>query len=177
MKNKFTLILCVLLIFGSVGMAFGQAPANLVRNGDFAKVAKEWPNWPSDWAPTWKGGDGYESVKTENGRFIGYAENTYSFTLSQNITGLAKGTYTLAADFRLNPDSVVENIVMNVYAGTTLLKSRSVRAELFAVPRETDVKFELTGIAVSTPVVRIEFAGTNIKKYIGIDNVVFTKVK
>ena len=175
MKSKLTLILCVLFFFGSFAAVFAQTDNNLVRNGDFANVAREWPNWPTNWQPTWRGGDGYEPIKTENGRFIGWAENTYSFTLSQSVTGLTAGTYTLAADFRLNPDSTAENIVMNVYSGTTLLATRNVRAELFAQPRETDVRFELTGIRVSTAAVRIEFAGTNILKYIGIDNVVFTR--
>ena len=186
MKSRFTLILCVLLILGSVGAVFAQtAPkpqvTNLVKNGDFEKCAREWPNWPTDWRITFKGGDGYEPVKTEakapdtNHRFIGWAEKVYNFTLSQNITGLTAGKYTLAADFRLNPDSVVEDIVMRVYSGSTLLKSRSVRAELFAADRETDVRFELTDIQVTGAAVRIEFAGTNILKYIGIDNVAFFK--
>jgi len=184
MKNKLTLILCVLLIFGSMGMVFAQtAPAapNLVKNGDFERFSKEWPNWPNDWSIKWKGGDGYEPVKTEvkapdtNRRFIGWAEKIYNFTLSQNVTGITAGKYNLSADFRLNPDSVVEDITMSVYSGTTLLKTRSVRAELMAAPRETDVKLKLTDIQVSTPVVRIEFTGTNILKYIGIDNVVFSK--
>ena len=179
MKNKFLLILAVLLIAASFGSVFAQTPPNpnLVKNGDFARFAKEWPNWPFDWSPTWKGGDGYEPVKTENGRCIGYAENLFSFTLSQNITGLSKGKYSLSADFRLNPDSVVEDIKMNVYAGKDLLKSKSIRAELFAAEKETDVRFELADIQVNGAVVRIEFAGTNIKKYIGIDNVVFIKTK
>jgi hypothetical protein len=184
MKNKLTLILCVLLILGSIGTVFAQTNpqvTNLVKNGDFEKYAKEWPNWPNDWRITWKGGDGYEPVKTEvkapdtNRRFIGWAEHTYNFTLSQNITGLTAGKYTLAADFRLNPDSELKDIVMSVYSGTTLLKSKSVLAELLAAKRETDIRFELTDIQVTGAVVRIEFTGTNILKYIGIDNVVFFK--
>ncbi|MCL2126773.1 MAG: hypothetical protein FWH38_00845 [Treponema sp.] len=176
MKIKFSMIFCVLLIFCTFGTLFAQAAnPNLVKNGDFSRAAREWPNWPNDWNITWKGGDGYEPVKTEKEKFCGYAENTFSFTLVQNITGLAAGSYTLSADFRLNPDSVAEDIVMNVYSGATLLKSRSVRAELFAAAKETDVRFDLTGIQVKSPAARIEFAGTNIKKTIFIDNVVFSK--
>ena len=176
MKNKFFLILAVLLIAGSFGSAFAQTPPpNLVKNSDFAKFAKEWPNWPFDWNIKWKGGDGYEPVKTENGRCIGYAENLFNFTLAQNITGLSKGKYTLAAEFRLNPDSAAEDITMSVYAGKDLLKSKSIRAELFAAAKETDIRFELGDIQVAGAAVRIEFNGVNVKKYIGIDNVVFSK--
>ena len=176
MKNKLIvgLIMCVLFI-GCASSATVSETGNYVQNGDFSKFGGEWPNLPFNWRTTWKGGDGYEPIKTEDGRFIGWAENIYSFTLSQNITGLTEGTYTLFADFRLNPDSVVEDIVMNVYSGSTLLKSKSVRDELFAVPRETDVPFELSDIEVTGRSVRIEFVGTNILKYIGIDNVVFSR--
>ena len=175
MKNKFLLILVALLIFGSFGSVFAQTAPNLVKNSDFAKFAKEWPNWPFDWNIKWKGGDGYEPVKTENGRCIGYAENLFNFTLAQNVTGLSKGKYSLSADFRLNPDSVAEDITMSVYAGNNLLKSKSIRADLFAKPKETDVRFELDDIQVSSAAVRIEFTATNVKKYVGIDNVVFCK--
>jgi hypothetical protein len=146
---------------------------NYVRNGNFSDIAGQWPNLPLYWDTACTGGDGSSPIKTEDGRFIGWAQNVYSFTLSQDITGLTAGTYSLYAYFRLNPDSVVEDIVMNVYSGETLLKSRSVRSELLAAPRETDVRFELKDIQVTNTAVRIEFAGTNILKYIGIDNVVF----
>jgi hypothetical protein len=152
-----------------------SAIKNYVKNGNFSNVASVWPNLPAEWDTTCTGGDGHSPVKTEDGRFIGWANNAYSFTLSQDITGLAGGTYSLSAYFRLNPDSVAGDIKMNVYSGETLLKSRSVRAELFAAPRETDVEFKLTDIAVTGDTVRIEFAGANIVKYIGIDNVVFSR--
>ena len=176
MKNIFivTLIIGVLFI-GCASSGSVSESGNLVKNGDFSRFAGEWPNLPFNWSTTWKGGDGYEPIKTEDGRFIGWAENIYSFTLAQNITGVSPGTYTLFAEFRLNPDSIVEDIKMSVYSGSTLLASKSVRDELFAVPRETDVLFELSGIEISERSAKIEFAGTNILKYIGIDNVVFSK--
>jgi len=183
MKNKLFLFLVVLFIFSSIGTVFGQAAnPNLVRNGDFSRIAREWPNLPLDWNTTYRGGDGFSPIKSEDGRFIGWAENIYSFTLAQNITGLTNGRYNLAAEFSLNPDSVVGDITMNVYSGSTLLKSRSVRNELFAVPRDNDgrvrdIRYELTDIQVTGATVRIEFVGTNILKYIGIDNVVFTRVR
>ncbi|MCL2126772.1 MAG: hypothetical protein FWH38_00840 [Treponema sp.] len=178
MKIKFVLALVVcVLLFGCASSAQVSETdtGNFVRNGDFSRFGTEWPNLPFNWSTTWKGGDGYEPIKTEDGRFIGWAENIYSFTLFQNISGLTEGTYTLSAEFRLNPDSTAEDIVMNVYSGSTLLKSKSVRDELFAAPRETDVLFELNDIAVSGRSVKIEFAGTNILKYVGIDNVVFSR--
>jgi hypothetical protein len=177
MKNKLiilALIMCVLFI-GCVSPGQVSETGNYVKNGDFSRVGNEWPNLPANWSTTWKGGDGYEPIKTEDGRFIGWAENMYSFTLFQNISGIAEGTYSLSAELRLNPDSVVESIVMNVYSGSTLLKSKNATAELLAAERETDVLFELTGIEVTGRSVKIEFAGTNILKYIGIDNVVLSK--
>ncbi|MCL2127514.1 MAG: glycoside hydrolase family 26 protein [Treponema sp.] len=146
---------------------------NYVLNGNFSSTAAAWPNLPEGWDTEWTGGDGSSPVKTEDGRFIGWAKNAYSFTLSQTITGLAEGTYSLSADFRLNPDSAAEDIVMNAYSGETLLKSASVRAGLFAAPRQTDVRFSLAGIPVTDAEARIEFAGNNILNYIGIDNVSF----
>jgi hypothetical protein len=168
------LIVCIMVI-GCATAAPVSDSGNYVLNGDFSKFGSEWPNLPYNWRTTWKGGDGYEPIKTEDGRFIGWAENIYSFTLFQSISNLVPGTYTLSAEFRLNPDSVVEDIVMNVYSGAALVKSKSVRDELFSVPRETDVLFELGGIEITGRTVKIEFAGTNILKYIGIDNVVFSK--
>ena len=186
MKKKlvWALFICVLCIvfFGCASSApASEETGNYVKNGDFSKFGSEWPNLPFSWSTTWKGGDGYEPIKTEvlapdtNRRFLGWAENIYSFTLSQNISGLTAGTYTLSAEFRLNPDSIVEDIVMNVYSGGSLIKSKSVREELFASPRETDVLFELPGIEITGRTAKIEFVGVNIIKYIGIDNVIFSK--
>ena len=178
MKIKFIVYLVIFaLFFGCASSATVSEPGdgNYVRNGDFSRFASEWPNLPNNWSTTWKGGDGYEPIKTEDGRFIGWAENIYSFTLFQNISGLAEGTYFLSAEFRLNPDSAAEDIVMNVYSGSTLLKSKSVREELFSLARETDHLFELTDIEITGRSVKIEFSGTNILKYVGIDNVVFSK--
>jgi hypothetical protein len=180
MKNCLVLALMIIYVLfsGCASAGGGAAPeagANLIRNGDFARFSNEWPNLPSNWTTTWKGGDGYEPIKTEDGRFIGWAENIYSFTLSQNITGLTEGVYSLSAEFRLNPDSIVEDIVMNVYSGSTLVKSMSVVADLLAAPRETDLLFEMTGIEITGRSAKVEFAGTKILKNIGIDNVVFTR--
>ena len=152
----------------------GSAPApNLVKNGNFSLCESVWPNLPLYWDITSTGGDGHSPVKTENGRFVGWANNVYSFTLSQDITGLDAGTYTLSADFRLNPDSVIDDITMSVYSGASLIKSKSVCADLLAAPRETDTKYELSGIEITGPEAKIEFAGTDILKFIGIDNVIF----
>ena len=179
LKIALALIICALLIScasaGGSGDSGVDGSGNYVRNGDFSRFASDWPNLPYNWSTTFKGGDGYSPIKTENGRFIGWAENLYSFTLHQNIAGLTPGKYFLTAEFRLNPDSIVDDMVMNVWSGRTLLASLSVAAELRGAPRETDIMYELLDIDVPSNSVRIEFIGTDILKYIGIDNVFFAK--
>ena len=182
MKVVLALVACLLLIgfagCASSGGGGGGAAVdsdNYIKNGDFSRFGSDWPNLPYNWSTTFKGGDGYEPIKTENGRFIGWAENKYEFTLYQNVTGLPAGTYTLYAEFRLNPDSIIEEITMSVYSGKDLLKSLDVGPDLRGEPRETDILFELKDIVVSGGSVKVEFAGANILKYIGIDNVVLTK--
>ena len=160
---------------GGGSAAAGDESGNFIKNGDFAKFGADWPNLPYNWSTTWKGGDGYEPIKTENGRFIGWAENIYNFTLYQNVSGLPAGTYTLFAEFRLNPDSIVEDLTMSVYSGKNLIKSLDIGPDLRGEERETDVLFELSGIEVKGGSVKVEFAGANIKKYVGIDNVVLSK--
>ena len=179
MEKKLIVILLICTLFMGCASSSGPTPVtedgNFIQNGDFARFGSEWPNLPFNWRTTWKGGDGFEPIKTEAGRFIGWAQNIYSFTLFQDIRGLTEGKYNLSAELRLNPDSEVGDIVMNVYSGSTLAKSRSVRAELLAAPRETDVLFELTDIDITGSSARVEFAATNILNYIGIDNVRFSK--
>ena len=185
MKTKIAvaLVMCALLAGfmgcassgGGGGGGDASESGNYIKNCDFSKFGKDWPNLPFNWSNTWKGGDGYEPIKTEDGRFIGWAENTYNFTLYQNVTGLSSGTYVLFAEFRLNPDSVIEDLTMSVYSGKNLLKSLDVGPDLRGAERETDILFELGDIEVTGGSVRVEFAGNNILKYIGIDNVVFSK--
>jgi len=179
MKSKFILILAVLLVIGTTGAIFAQtAGPNLIKNGDFSKHPTAWPALPNDWNFRWSDGDGYEPIKTEDGRFIGWAEKPYSFALLQNITNPAAGTYTLSAYFRLNPDSNVVNngkVTMSVFSGRTLIKQRVIHTELLAMPREKDHFFDLKDIPITGGVIRIEFEGVNISKYIGIDNVVFSR--
>ena len=175
-KIVFALVVCALLI----GCASTQGPVvekdNYITNGEFTRVASEWPNLPFNWSTTFKGGDDYDPIKTESGRFCGYAENTYSFTLYQNVTGLPAGKYTFAAEFILNADTTVQEIKMNVYSGRTLVKSLDVGTELRGLPRETMHLFELTDIDASGSV-RVEFAVNSIVKTIFIDNVVFFQQK
>jgi len=177
-KLLWVLFICVLCIgfFGCASSAsVSDETGNYVRNGDFAKIGSEWPNLPFNWNVSYQGGDDENGspIKTENGRLIGWARHAYSFKLSQNIKGIPAGTYTLCAELRLNSDSEVGDIVMNVYSGSKLIKSKSVRDELSAATRETDVLFELTDIEITGSSAKIEFVGTNIVNYIGIDNVIF----
>jgi len=85
---------------------------NLLINGELTDLASDWPNLPIGWNVTYEGGDGWSPVKGENGTFVGYAENAYTFVLSQNVADLVNGTYKVEADIQLLNDGFAKNVTL-----------------------------------------------------------------
>ncbi len=142
-------------------------PINYVTNGDFAMVNEEWPHLPLSWNTAYEGGDGWSPIKGENGSFIGYANNAYTFTLSQEISGTESGLYQLLANIRLN-DGIVEDVVMTVKTGDTILAQQSVLSRLAA---NTTVPVSLENIPVGTENITVVLSGTIGSKGLAIDDV------
>jgi hypothetical protein len=142
-------------------------PRNYITNGDFTLVGSQWPNIPVDWVASYEGGDGWSPVKGENGALVGYADNAYTFTLSQAVSGIEDGLYKLSANIKLN-DGIVNDVVMTVKAGETVLAQQSVFSHLAA---NTSVPVSIENIPIGTDTVTVTISGDIGSKGLTIDDV------
>ncbi len=140
--------------------SFGE---NLVTNGDFTSQEEEWPNLPADWETGYTGGDGWSPIKGQDGVFVGYADNAYTFILKQNIPDIQAGMYQLAVDIVLLNEGYANAVTIGV--NDTV---KDVTAEVNAADY-TKVKIDkavITG-GMASIVITGDFKGKGVK----IDNV------
>jgi hypothetical protein len=142
-------------------------PKNYITNGDFTSLGTEWPNLPVGWDTAYTGGDGWSPIKGENGTLVGYATAPYTFTLSQEVTGLASGYYKLTASIKLN-DGPVNDVIVRVMAGDTVLSEISVYSRLAV---NTPVTVSLENIPVSAEAITVIIYGDIASKGMAIDDV------
>lgn len=155
-----------------VGESQGSKEENYVNNGEFNDLAEDWPNLPKGWDTEYTGGDGWSPIKGDKGEFVGYADNSYTFKLSQDIKEIPQGLYQLKADIKLN-----NGTVNSVSMGAITLDGIDLGTDVLdKLDTESYKTVTLDNIAIKDGKVTIYITGEIGTKGLAVDNVKFIRV-
>jgi len=152
---------------------------NKVRNPGFIALYED-ESLPRAWSTSWSGTG--NPLKVEHGRLVGNSPS-YSFTLSQVITGLTSGTYEFSIFVKKANTTVLgpQSLTMNVYSGDDKIATKNI-SSIVAGLMTQNVNNTLSNdewidldVNVTTSSVKIEIVGANIRNYLALSGASFRK--